>query len=126
TTGGSFQPSATTIYWFHDWGSTARIWLHSERGGNQWNEARITDDGTNAYIEVNFTTDITGLQLISDYYGWRPAVLYSGNLPDGAGNIRANATIGKVNFDNDFIVATNGNIGINAPAPTAKLHVYGS
>ena len=127
TSGGNYTPRVTTITWFHDWSSAAGITVSSDsKIASYWTACRITDDGTNSYLEVNFTASVTGLSLISSSYGWRPAKLYSGTLPAGGGTVRATANVGRLNIENQFMVATNGNVGIGTAAPQAKLAVNGN
>lgn len=125
TTGGSYTPRMLTINWSHDWSSGAGLTLSSESPSTgYWSEARITDDGSNAYIEVNFTSDITTLAAISSNYGWRTATLYSGTLPTGAGNVRVTATTANLNVgENALNVAFNGEVGIGVANPGAKLDI---
>jgi len=126
TIGGSYKPVATTIEWFHDWSTIAGVTVHSDSKSTFWDEVRITDDGTTAYIEVNFTKDITILKLLSDNYGYYPAVLYSGTLPNGGGNIRASASVARLNVENNLVVHYNGNVGIGTATPKETLSVNGT
>ncbi|MEX2590306.1 MAG: tail fiber domain-containing protein [Chitinophagales bacterium] len=126
TTGGSYNPNYTTIHWYHNWSSEADIWVHAARGGNFWNEVRITDDGSNSYIEVNFTSDVDNLYTLTSEYGYRTATLYTGNLPAGGGDVRASASMESFNVSNDFRVAFNGNVSIGGAIDNNyKLMVYG-
>jgi len=128
TTGGSYTPIVSNIDWFHDWGTIAGISIHSDsRNSAYWTEARITDDdGTHAYIEVNFAREITGnLSVISDEYGWNPAQPYSGVLPDGGGSVRASAEIGRLNIGDYLMVTHTGLVGVGTANPTEKLSVKG-
>lgn len=127
TTGGSFSPRMTTINWFHDWNSTAGLTLSSESDAAYWSDVRITDDGNNSYIEVYFTSNVTQLSLLSDNYGYRPATLYSGTLPNGGGPVRASAKVGRFNAGEDQVFADyNGDVGIGTGSPDQKLHVAGN
>jgi len=127
TTGGSYAPRMTTINWNHDWSSDAGITLTSESGAsNYWSDVRITDDGTNSFVEVYFTSSVTTLSLLSDNYGYRPAVLYSGTLPAGGGNVRATSKVGRFNAGEDGLyLGFNDRVGIGTGSPAQKLHVAG-
>ncbi|MFC3196142.1 hypothetical protein ACFOET_00815 [Parapedobacter deserti] len=47
------------IDWFKDWSTVGGISVHSDsKASPHWSDARLTDDGTNTFIEVNFTKDI--------------------------------------------------------------------
>ena len=127
TQGGGFQPIATTIDWFHDWSSGAGIRVNSDSPTTQyWTAVRITDDGTNSYIEVNFATTVDDVRLLSDNYGWRVATLYTGTLPAGGGNVRATTNVGRFVIEDKFMIRNNGNIGIGTATPTEKLSVNGN
>lgn len=127
TQGGNYAPYMTSINWHHDWVSNAGISIYSDSDEPPyWSGFRITDDGTNSYIEVNFTTSVTELTLMLDDYGWRAATLYSGVLPNGGGNIRATTNNGRMNIQNEFSVKHNGFIGIGTLTPVEKLDVRGN
>ncbi|MBK1442517.1 hypothetical protein JHJ32_21135 [Parapedobacter sp. ISTM3] len=125
--GGDFTPQMTTISWFHDWSNSGGITVSSNsRHNTYWTACRITNDGTNSYLEVNFSTHLSGLQLISDNYGWRVATLYSGTLPNGGGTVRALANVARLSVENHLVVANNGRVGIGTASPQAKLAVDGN
>jgi hypothetical protein len=127
--GDNFAPNMIHIDWFKDWSSVGGVSVSSNsKNSPNWTEVRLTDDGTNSYIEVNFIRDIpsSSLSLMTDMYGWRPAELYSGILPDGGGTVRARAAVGRLSIENRFIVAYNGNVGIGTDDPQAKLAVDGT
>jgi len=125
--GGDYTPKMTTINWFHDWSNSAGITVHSDsKHDSYWSACRITDDGTNSYLEVNFTTHLSEIQLISDNYGWRPAKLYTGTLPNGGGTVRVTANVARLNVENHLVVANNGRVGIGTSTPQAKLAVEGN
>ena len=127
TQGGSYQPVMTSINWYHDWVYNAGISISSDSDEpGYWSGFRITDDGANAYIEINFTTAVTALTVMLDDYAWRAATLYTGVLPDGGGDIRAVANNGRISIENDFSVKHNGFVGIGTNEPQAKLHVAGN
>ncbi|MBK1442526.1 hypothetical protein JHJ32_21180 [Parapedobacter sp. ISTM3] len=127
TVGMDYQPIFTTVDWFHDWSNGAGIRVNSDSPTTQyWNAVRITDDGTNSYIEVNFLTTVSDVRLISDNYGWRVATLYTGTLPAGGGNQRAITTVARFGIEDKFTIRHSGNIGIGTSNPQAKLAVNGN
>lgn len=127
TEGGDYQPIVTTIDWAHDWSSGAGIRVNSDSQTTQyWRAVRITDDGTNSYIEVNFATTINDVHLLLDNYGWRLATLYTGTLPAGGGTVRASANVARFGIEDKFIIRHNGNVGIGTASPQAKLAVNGA
>ncbi|WP_316810320.1 hypothetical protein [Pedobacter heparinus] len=126
TIGGTYTPNMTSVNWHHDWGSNAGLSIYSDSDESPyWSGFRITDDGLNAYIEVNFTAAVTTLTLLLDDYGWRAATLYTGTLPDGGGDVRSIASNGRISVENEFILKHNGFVGIGTSDPQAKLHVNG-
>lgn len=127
TEGGAFTPIMSHIEWFHDWSTVGGISIKSDsKNSPYWSAFRITNDGTNSYIEVNFTIDLTSMRLQVDDYGWRPATLYSGTLPDGGGTVKATTNAARFSIENSFIVQYNGNVGIGTGTPQAKLAVNGT
>ncbi|GGH31431.1 hypothetical protein GCM10011418_44220 [Sphingobacterium alkalisoli] len=126
TSGGNNTPYQADIEWFKDWSVVGGISLSSNAKGGYWSAARVTYSSDTTFIEVNFTTSITSLQLISDNYGWNVAKLYSGALPDGGGTVRAQAQMGRINIEDKLMVAYNGNVGIGTTNPTDKLAVNGN
>lgn len=127
STGGDHTPIMATVNWYHDWSNLAGLSVQSEsKNSPYWNEFRITSDTGGIYIEANFTSTVLGLRLASDDYGWNPAVLYSGTLPEGGGSIRAQIRTGRLNIEDHFQVNFNGNIGIGTATPTNKLDVNGT
>ncbi len=124
TTGGSYNPEMTNINWYHNWSSEAGLTISKESANSYWSDARITDDGNNSYIEVNFTVDVSQLSLLSDNYGYNTAIPYSGTLPAGGGSVRATAKVGRLNVgEDDFFVANGGNVGIGTNNPGAGLEI---
>ncbi|WP_257667169.1 hypothetical protein [Parapedobacter tibetensis] len=127
--GGNFTPCFLHIDWFKDWSNIGGISVHSDsKSSPHWSAARLTGDGTNTFIEVNFTKDIPSSSLsvkTDDGYGWRPATLYTGTLLDGDGTVRASATVARMNIENQFMVNYNGNVGIGTTTPADKLSVNG-
>ncbi|WP_379021444.1 hypothetical protein [Parapedobacter deserti] len=127
TQGGSYLPITTTIDWFHDWSSGAGIRVNSDSPTTQyWTAVRITDDGSNSYIEVNFAAAVNDVRLLSDNYGWRVATLYTGTLPSGGGNVRAVTNVGRFGIEDKFMIQYNGNVGIGTATPQEKLSVNGN
>lgn len=125
TSGGSQAPNYLDIEWFKDWLNTGGLTLKTNSGAGYWNGARVTYDQDTTFIEVNFTTAITGLQLLSDSYGWNVAKLYTGVLPDGSGTIRAEAKGGRLSIGDHLYVAHNGRVGIGTTVPKETLSVNG-
>ena len=126
TTGGDHTPVMTTINWYHDWNINGGISIQTDsKASGYWSQFRLTDDGTNAYIEVNFAVDVSALAVMLDEYSWRAATVYTGTLPDGGGTVRAVADRGRFNIENLFVVGHDGNVGIGTPSSTSKLSVNG-
>jgi len=126
TTGGSYTPRTTTIRFFHDWSSTAGLSIISEVGGGYWSQARITDDGSNSYLEVYFTGSVDGNLVLQNEGGYDRGTLYSGSLPAGGSTVRATTDLGLLNVGTGkFFVRDNGNVGVGETSPGAKLDVNG-
>lgn len=125
TTGGNQAPNYLDIEWFKDWLNTGGLTLKTNSGAGYWNGARITYDQDTTFIEVNFSTAIAGLQLLSDSYGWNVAKLYIGVLPNGSGTVRAEAKGGRLSIGDHLYVAHNGRVGIGTTAPKETLSVNG-
>lgn len=125
TTGGNQAPNYLDIEWFKDWLNTGGLTLKTNSGAGYWNGARITYDQDTTFIEVNFSTAIAGLQLLSDSYGWNVAKLYTGVLPNGSGTVRAEAKGGRLSIGDHLYVAHNGRVGIGTTAPKETLSVNG-
>ncbi|MFC7526823.1 hypothetical protein ACFQRK_22895 [Parapedobacter sp. GCM10030251] len=129
TEGGSYQPVAATVTWFHDWSNKAGVSVQSDsQNSPYWTAVRITDDGlnTSSYIEVNFTRALSKVLILSDDYGWGVATPYAGALPAGTGTVRATANIGRLNIENKFMVGYDGKVGIGTATPQAELAVNGT
>jgi hypothetical protein len=126
TTGGSYEPRSTTIRWWHNWNTVAAISAISEYGSTDyWSQARVTDDGTNSYLEVYFTQAITNLNISLQYDGgYARGGLYSGALSGGGDSVRATATLGFLTIGtNKFIIDSSGNVGIATSTPSFQLHI---
>jgi hypothetical protein len=128
TIGGSYAPRSTTFRWYHDWSTNAGISVISEIGSGYWTDARVTDDGTNSFLEVYFTQAISGLNIGLQYIGGHDVgTLYSGTLPAGSGTVRATTKANGLFALNDkFVVDSSGNVGIGTTSPGYKLEVAGS
>ncbi|MBU1457413.1 tail fiber domain-containing protein, partial [Patescibacteria group bacterium] len=127
TAGGSYAPQSTTIRWWHDWGSTAGISVISEYPASYWTDVRVTDDGTNSFLEVYFTQAISvylGLQYIG---GHDAGTLYSGTLSAGSGTVRSQTKLnGYFALNDKFYVNSSGNVGIGTASPGASLDIGGN
>lgn len=125
TTGGATTPNYLDIEWFKDWQYVGGLSLKTNSNAGYWTGARVTYDKDTAFIEVNFTAAIAGLQLLSDTYGWNAAKLYTGVLPNGGGTVRAEAKGGRLSIGDHLYVAHNGRVGIGTSAPKETLSVNG-
>ena len=127
TTGGNYAPRSTSIRWFHDWSDKAGLSVIAEYGSSYWTDARVTDDGTNSYLEVYFVNDVSTLKLtLQNDGGYYRGSLYSGVLPSGGGSIRASTKLGLfVIGSGKFYIAYDGNVGIGDTTPDYKLDVAG-
>lgn len=125
TTGGAATPNYLDIEWFKDWQYVGGLSVKTNSGAGYWNGARITYDQDTTFIEVNFSTAIAGLQLLSDSYGWNVAKLYTGVLPNGSGTVRAEAKGGRLSIGDHLYVAHNGRVGIGTTVPKETLSVNG-
>ncbi|ANH80039.1 hypothetical protein A8C56_02735 [Niabella ginsenosidivorans] len=127
TTGGSYVPYQTDIHWFKDWGNAGGISVYSNSKSAYWTQVRLTVKNDTAYIEVNFSRDVTDVKIMSDTYGWNKATSYSGVLPDGGGGtVLASAKTSRLNIEDKLMVAFNGNVGINTASPGEQLSVNGN
>ncbi|GAG50133.1 unnamed protein product, partial [marine sediment metagenome] len=113
TYGGPHTPTSLTIRWWHDWSTAAGLTLISERGTGYWTEARVTDDGVKAYLEINFSMAMTGLMTSMHYGGGQHAgTLLTGELPLGGDSVRASALLGLFNLNGKFRVDASGNVTV--------------
>jgi len=129
TNGGNYDPRSTTIRWWHDYSTDVGLTILSETGSLYWTDARVTDDGNNSYLEINFQRAITSNLFLSMQYdgGYARGSLYSGPLPKGGGNIRATAPMGLLTVGTDkFFINTAGKVGIGTTTPGQKLSVAGT
>jgi len=93
TEGGDFGPECTTVQWFHDWDSQTSITILHHTSSAYWNQVRITDDGTNSYLEFNFTTDVTDFEIELQRIGYFRGDIYSGTLSAGGDTVRETQTL---------------------------------
>lgn len=105
TTGGSWTPRHIIIKAFHDWGSAGFI-TSVESSGFAANAVRVTGDGSNSWIEVNFTSSLSG-SIYSISQGYNRYIRLTGTLPDGGGSVR-----NTVNITNG--ISTAGNFRTNS------------
>lgn len=125
TSGGNQAPNYLDIEWFKDWLNNGGLTLKTNSGAGYWSGSRITYDQDTTFIEVNFTTAIASLQLLSDDYGWNAAKVYTGVLPNGGGTVRAEAKGGRLSIGDHLYVAHNGRVGIGTTVPKETLSVNG-
>ncbi len=128
TTGGSYAPEYTDIYWYKDWLSQSGISIESNSNNRSyWSDARVTSSQDTTFVEVYFTRAIANnLYVKIDPYGWNPAKEYSGALSDGNGTIGATAKIHRFNLKDQFVVGFNGFVGIGTNNPQESLSVNGN
>lgn len=128
TTGGSYNPSSSRIRFHNNYTTAAYIWIESTGATNYWPEARVTNDGTKSYLELNFISDMDG----GVYTRQAPSVgqggctLYSGALPAGGDTVHKTVKNGLSTVDEEFIVANDGNVGVGTQTPNEKLEVSGN
>ncbi|UGU18116.1 hypothetical protein LS482_09575 [Sinomicrobium kalidii] len=126
TRGGATTPRIVKISWFKGWSNYGGLNIVSLSNGGLWSKARITYDGTQSYLEVNFTKDIPVLSVYQNQSVWSGGEIIGGTLPDGGGNVVVSAKVGRVNYGEDsFFLGYNGNAGIGTTSPDAKLAVNG-
>jgi len=125
--GGSDRPVYTDIYWYSDWSNQYNLKVENLIDDvSFWESFRITDDGTKAYLEVNFKVAITHLSILSDDYGFNPAKPYAGTLPAGGGTINKAIRNARFNIAEQLLMNEVGNVGIGTNTlTTAKLAVNG-
>ncbi|MDD7886029.1 hypothetical protein [Flavivirga sp. 57AJ16] len=126
TTGGDSAPRVAKISWLKGWSSYGGLNLVSISDNGYWTEARITYDGTKAYLEVNFTKVINSMNIYFNQSAWVGGNIFSGALPNGGDTVILTSKFGRLNFgEDDFFLAYNGNVGIGTTAPDEKLAING-
>jgi len=125
TEGGYYVPRSTTFRWHHDWGSGAGVSVISEFGSGYWSDVRVTDDGTNSFLEVYFTQAITGLGIGLQYIGGQDrGTIYSGDLLAGGDTVRVTTKANGLFALNDkFVVESAGNVAIGTTGPAYQLEL---
>ncbi len=126
TSGGNYTPHMTTFKFFKGWSNYGGLYITNESTSAHWSDARITFDGTVAYLEVNFTKAITSnLAAFVHESSWGSISINAGVLPEGGGDIVCEAKVGKLNVDNKLFVNYDGKVGIETTSPSEKLEVNG-
>jgi len=128
TKGGSSTPYAAKIAWFKGWSDYGGLNLSTNTSGGYWSDARITSDGTKAYLEVNFTKDIAVMTVLLDQTTWTGCGVYDGPLPNGGGTIVLSAKFGRLNLgEDDLYLSYSGKVGIGTTETGShKLAVEGT
>lgn len=93
TTGGSWTPRHIRIKVFKDWGAGAFI-TSVESAGFGANAVRVTDEGADTYVEVNFTQSLEG-NIYSTASGYDEFSRLTGTLPAGGGTVREQLAVGS-------------------------------
>ena len=106
------------------WSAYGGLNISSVSDADHWSDARITYDDTKAYLEINFKVAIAGLKVYLNQSAWTGGDIFDGTLPNGGGSVLLSAQFGRLNYgENDLLLLHNGNLGLGAPNPAARLDI---
>ncbi|CAM1344755.1 exported hypothetical protein [Tenacibaculum amylolyticum] len=128
TTGGANAPTVSKISWFKGYSNYGGIHTETLSDILYWSEARITYDGTHAYLEINFTRDVPNLTVYLDQSVWTGGNILEGNLAPGAGDVVTSTRFGRFSIGGNKLYVdkgNDGNVGIGTSTPSQKLDVEG-
>ncbi len=124
TEGGATSPRVSKISWMKGWSAYGGLNISSISDMDHWSDARITYDDTKAYLEINFKVAIASLKVYLNQSAWTGGNIFDGTLPNGGGSVLLSAQFGRLNYgENDLLLSHNGNLGLGAPNPAAKLDI---
>ncbi|SHJ68352.1 tail fiber protein [Aquimarina spongiae] len=124
TEGGATSPRVSKISWMKGWSAYGGLNISSVSDADHWSDARITYDDTKAYLEINFKVAIAGLKVYLNQSAWTGGDIFDGTLPNGGGSVLLSAQFGRLNYgENDLLLLHNGNLGLGAPNPAARLDI---
>ena len=130
TTGGSFTPVLTTVQWMHSWSTLTSLTVLQHASGSYWDQVRITDTGTNSYLEFYFKSDVDTLKIELQRIGNFKGAIYSGILPAGGDTVRQTQTLvgnpdktsanTAANISGQGALATQSSVDLNTVEVTNK------
>ncbi len=127
TKGGTVAPTVSKISWFKGYSDYGGIHTETLSRVRYWSQARITFDGTNGFLEINFTKEIPSLTIHLNRAAWTGGTIFEGTLPNRGGDVVTGTitNFGRFNVASNKLFVNNGNghVGIGTANPSALLEI---